>query len=127
MNTNIACSTNSSIKYQTLVYKPLNDQTVPFKTIQFSVNHLYAYSLNDQTVLFDPLIGLFQGQPLRANVDLGVLAMKRYSAFSKAQTLLDLRYQILSCHIQDTRRGIVWLGLVLWHINHCWSFNAKCI
>ena len=20
---------------------------------------------------------------------------------------------------------LVWFGLVLWHINHCWSFNAK--
>ena len=21
--------------------------------------------------------------------------------------------------------GLVWFGLVLWHINHCWLFNAK--
>ena len=23
--------------------------------------------------------------------------------------------------------GLVWFGLVLWHINHCWLFNAKSI
>ena len=41
--------------------------------------------------------------PLRARVDLGAMAMKRYSAFPKAPALLEPHYQIVLCHIQDTR------------------------
>ena len=37
---------NNSIKYQSFVYIQLNDQTVPFLIIQFSINHLFALSLN---------------------------------------------------------------------------------
>ena len=36
-----------SIKHQSFVYKHLNDQTVLFQTIQFSISHLFALSLND--------------------------------------------------------------------------------
>ena len=39
-------NTNNSIKYQTFVYTQLNDQTVLFLTIQFSICHLFALSLN---------------------------------------------------------------------------------
>ena len=43
--------------------------------------------------------------PLRARVDLGAMAMKRYSAFPKAPALLEPHHQIVKCHIQDTRWG----------------------
>ena len=33
------------------------------------------------------------------------MAMKGYSAFSKAQVLLGPRHQIVLCHIHDTRWG----------------------
>ena len=36
-----------------------NDPIVIFLTIQFSVSHLFAYSLKCETVLFDPQIGLW--------------------------------------------------------------------
>ena len=45
--------------------------------------------------------------PLRARVDLGAMAMKGYSAFPKAPALLEPHHQIVYCHIQDTRWGVV--------------------
>ena len=43
--------------------------------------------------------------PLRTKVDLGAMAIKVYSAFSKAPALLEPHHKIVLCHIQDTRRG----------------------
>ena len=37
----LLCITNNSI-----IYTLLNDQTVLFLTIQFSINHLFAFSFN---------------------------------------------------------------------------------
>ena len=51
----LLCITNNSIK-QSFVYPQLNDQTVLFLTIQFSIIHLFA-QFKCQTVLFDSLIG----------------------------------------------------------------------
>ena len=42
----LLCTTNDTIKYQSFVYTQLNDQTVTFQIIQFSISHLFAYSLN---------------------------------------------------------------------------------
>ena len=49
----LLCITNNSIKHQSFIYTQLNDQTVPFKTIQFIISHLLALSLNGKTALFD--------------------------------------------------------------------------
>ena len=38
--------TNNSIKHQSFVYTQLNEQTVLFLTIQFSLSHLFTLSLN---------------------------------------------------------------------------------
>ena len=38
--------TNNSFKHQKFVYTLLNDQTVLFQTIQFSISHLFGHSLN---------------------------------------------------------------------------------
>ena len=43
-----------TIQHQTFVYIQLNDQTFLFQTIQFSINHLFALSLN-MKILFDPI------------------------------------------------------------------------
>ena len=43
---------------------------------------------------------------LRAKVDLGTMAMKRYSAFPKAPALVEPHHQMVSCHIQDARWGV---------------------
>ena len=40
--------------------------------------------------------------PFQARMDLGAMAMKRYSAFPKAPVLLDPYHQIVECYIQDT-------------------------
>ena len=40
--------------------------------------------------------------PLQVRVDLGVMVMKRYSAFPKAPALLEPHHQMVSCHIQET-------------------------
>ena len=38
--------TNNSLKYQLFIYTQLTDQTVIFLTIQLSISHLFAHSLN---------------------------------------------------------------------------------
>ena len=40
------CITNNLTKHQSFVYTQLNDPTVLFQTIQFSINHLFAYTLS---------------------------------------------------------------------------------
>ena len=45
---------------------------------------------------------------LRARVDLAAMAEKGYSAFHKAQALLEPHDQIIECRIQDTR----WEGVL---------------
>ena len=63
-------------------------QAIQFtQTIQFSISMLL--------VLFNPEIGPYQVLPLWARVDLGAMAMKRYSAFSKAPALLEPHHQIV--------------------------------
>ena len=63
-----------------------------------------------KTVLFDSEIGPYQVLPLRARVDLEVMAMNVYAAFSKAPALLKPHHQIVLCHIQDTRCGESYLS-----------------
>ena len=52
-------------------YTQLNNQTVLFLTIQFSIRHLFAYNLDVKQ--FHQMLLLW------ARVDLGVMAMKGYS------------------------------------------------
>ena len=47
-------------------------------------------------MLFDPQIGPYQVLPLRARVNLGLIAMNGYSAFSKAPALLKPHHQNVS-------------------------------
>ena len=42
----LLCITNNSIKHQSFLYTLLNDQTVLFLTIHFSISHLFSLSLN---------------------------------------------------------------------------------
>ena len=77
------CITNNSIKHQSFFYRQLNHQTVLFQTIQFSMSFVCA-QFKCQTVLFYPLIGPSQVLLLWTRVDLGVMAMKGYSKFTKA-------------------------------------------
>ena len=72
----------------------MNVQTVLFLTIRFNVSHLFAHSLNGETVLFEARIGLDQVLPLRVIVDVGAIAMKGYSAFVKAPSI-EIHHQIV--------------------------------
>ena len=60
-------------------------------------------------------IGLYQVLQLLARLDLGAMAMKRYSTFPKAPALLKPHHQIVLCHIKDTR----WGGLTLLQSSQC--------
>ena len=53
--------------------------------------HLFALSLNGQTVLFDS----FQVFLLQVTVDLRAMAMKGYAAFLKALALLEPHHHIV--------------------------------
>ena len=99
----IVCITNNSIKHQSFVYIQLNHQTVLFLTIQFSINHLFALSLNVNSIL--PIDRTHQVLPLLAREDLGAIVMKGYSAFPRAPVLKEPDHQIVLCHIQDTKWG----------------------
>ena len=76
-------------------------KTVPFQTIQFSINMQFKckYSLIvknisiqfDLTHKYNP----YQVLPLGARVDLGAMAMKGYSVFPKAPASLETHHQIV--------------------------------
>ena len=102
-------------------------KTVPFQTIQFSIStqfkckyglivknisisaiqctQIIQFSISMPLLLFIP--GSYQVLPFRAGVDLGAMAMKRYSAFPQALASLEPHHQIVQCHIQDTHWGWV--------------------
>ena len=77
----LSIATNS-IKHQSFVYTQLNDQTVLFQTIQFSISYLFAHSLNDKQFYFT-----HQVLPLWAKMDQEAIAMKGYLAFLKASSI----------------------------------------
>ena len=75
------------------VYIQINDQTVLFQTIQFSIGHLS----NSSIWLID--------RTLSGATTLGVIAKKRYFIFLNASAFLEFHSQIVGCHIQDTHWG----------------------
>ena len=60
-------------------------KTVLFQTVQCGISTQFKCLV----VQFDPKIGPNQVLPLRVTVDLGAMAIKRYSAFPKGLTLLE--------------------------------------
>ena len=77
-----------------LIHTVLNDQSLLFLTIQFSISHWFTLSFKRRTVLFNPLIGLYQVLPLRIKVDVGAMSMKGYSTFPKVPILLESHHLI---------------------------------
>ena len=75
-------------------------------------------------VLFNPYIGLYQVLPRRARLDLGAMAMKRYSAFPKAPASLESLHQIVYCHFQDNSRCILQPQLTEWTWEQ-WQGNQR--
>ena len=87
------------------LFTQLNVQIVLFPAIQISISHLFVLSLNVKQFYYSITPrGPYQGLPIRARVDLRVVAMKGYSAFPKAPVLMEPHHQIIQCHIQDTCR-----------------------
>ena len=88
----------------------LNDKAVLFLTIQFSIIHLFALSLNMSLNIslnssIWPIDRTLSGATTPARVDLGAIAMKGYSAFAKAPALLKPHHQIVLYNFQDFRWG----------------------
>ena len=83
--------TNKSIKDLTFVYTQLNDQTVLFHTIPFSISYLFALSLN---------VKQFYITALRVRVDMGAMAIKEGVRVVKWLSSLEMdtatRVQILA-------------------------------
>ena len=100
------CTINNSIKCQSFVHTQLNDQTVLFLTIQFSICYLFAHNLNVKQM--GPNLVL----PLQVRVDLGEMVMKGYSAFPKTPVLLEPHHQIFIYvsyprHLLGCARGVM--------------------
>ena len=66
------------------------DQTVLFQTIQFSLSHLFALSLN-----FKEFYLTLSGAVTQVKVNLGAMAMKKYSIFPKLQHYWSLIIRLL--------------------------------
>ena len=95
----LLCITNNSIKHQAFVYTQLNDQTVLFQTIQFSICYLSIFSLKVKYLHLTQNRGPYQVLSLRFTVDLGAIAMKRYTTFPQITALLEPRYQIFVSYL----------------------------
>ena len=96
--------TNNSNKHQSFAYKQINDQTVLFQAIQFSML-LVCIQFKCQTVLFDLKIRPYQVLPLRTRVDLGVMVKRGTSQSSKLQYDRSLTIRLFSV-ISRTHRGV---------------------
>ena len=88
----LLCITNNSVKHQSFVYIHLNDQTVLFQTIQFSITHLLVLSLNVKQFYLTH----WPHQVLLLRVTMGLRAMtiNGYTEFSKAPRL-EPRHQMV--------------------------------
>ena len=82
------------LKKQLFVYALLNDfnLSVSNNSIYYK---LFVFTVKMSNSSIWPIIGPCQVLPLWARVDLGVMAMKRYSAFPKASSLLEHQHQIV--------------------------------
>ena len=84
----LLCITNNSIKHQ--LFTQLNDWIIVL-TIQFKLSYLFAHSLDVKQ--FHLTHRPYQVLSLRARVNLGAIAMKRYSPFLNQMDL---------CYFLDT-------------------------
>ena len=97
--------TNNSIKHQSFVHTQLNDQTVLFLNIQYSISQLFALNLNIKQ--FIRLIDrTLPGATASSQSDLGMMAVNGHSTFPKAPTLLvpHIRLFNIIC------RTLVWMS-----------------
>ena len=67
--------------------------------------------------------------PLWARGDLGAMAIKWYSSFPKAPVLLEPHQQIIKCHIQNTREGVLPLcrdAVNVFYNSNWLGYSPKC-
>ena len=97
----LLCITNNSFKHQSFVYTQLNGQTVLFQTIQMSnnLNVKQFYSTHKS----------YQVLPLRARVDLGVMAIKGTLHFPKFQYYRSLSIRLLNVISWTLVCGVGWV------------------
>ena len=88
----LPCITYNLIKHQSFVYIQLNDQAVLFQTIQFSISHLFAYSLNVKQFYFNRALSgaTTLGQSGTGNDDID-----RVLQISQVPELMDPHHQIV--------------------------------
>ena len=100
--------TNNSIKHQSFVCTQLNDQTVLFLTIQFSICHLFALNLNVKQFYFTHREDSFRCYHFGLKWTWERWQWRSIIAFSKVSALLKPHHQIIQCHIPNTRwvRGL---------------------
>ena len=91
----LICISNNSFKHKSFVYTQLDDLTVLFQTIQFSISHFFTFMFKCQTLLFDSLTGPYRVPPFWVSVDMGTLALKGPSTFPKVPSLLKPHHQIV--------------------------------
>ena len=108
---------SKAVLFQTIQFSASTvsmSKTVLFQTIQFHVSTKFKYqnrSISSKSVYHKYSVKFYlthRYDDIRcyhsgASVDLKAMAMKGYSVFSKGPALLEPRYQIVYCHIQDTR------------------------
>ena len=71
---------------------------------------MIKFCINTQSSSISPIDRTLSGATT-PRVDLRAMPMKRYSAFPKARALLEPHYQIVLCHILDTRWGLTSLQM----------------
>ena len=95
------CITSNLIKHLSFVYTLLNDQTVHFKTIQFSISRLFTLSLNIKQFCLT-----HWSDRIRNYHSSSEWTWERWQwKGTPHSTKLQHYYQIVECYIQDTCRG----------------------
>ena len=126
---------NNSIKHH--LFTPLNDQTVLFQIIHFSIIHLFALYLNVKLRRLNSILPLDRirsgaiilGQSgLRSHCNEGVLHIPQGSSTTGVSPSVGLvsypGHTLVGVLSLDRDAVIVW---VIWHINLCRLFTAKSI
>ena len=76
-----------------------------YSKMDLALNNLQGLICHKTQTTNQPYIGPYQVLQFWVRVDLGVMAMKRYSASPKVPALLKPHHQIVLCHIRDTCWG----------------------
>ena len=85
------------------------------KLFNFEQFSLALIEFKSQTLLFDPCIDSYQMLQFQASVDVGAMAIKGYSAFLKAQALMDPRHHFVVLGHCFSQYLLVYVSWHEWH------------